>query len=758
MEGAAMNSESLIALLHNAALLLAMVAVYDLATCGHRIEGRFWRQALLGVIVGTLGVALIFASYRLEAGIVFDTRSVLLVTCGLFAGPVPTVVAMAITIAFRLAQGGAAAEVGSLVILATGTLGILWRRYRRGPLEDIRWIELYGLGILAHVVMLAILCLLPRDAALRVVAGIGLPVLLIFPVATVALGLLLANRLKRDRATVALAESRERYRSLFEGSHAAMLVVDPGNGAILDANPAACRFYGWSRSELLSKNLLEIDMLTPAGILAEMERARTLGGFHALFRNRVADGTIRDIEVFSGPIVMDGREVLFSIVHDVSERRQAEAERERLLAEAREARQTLLTAMEKRQQAEREKAGVEDQLRQAQKMESVGRLAGGVAHDFNNSLQVVLGYSEQILERPGLSPEMRTDLREIHDAAERSAMLTSHLLAFARRQPIAPRVLDLNEAVAGMLKMLSRLIGENINLKWAPGPGLSLVHLDPGQIDQIMMNLCVNARDAIQGAGIVELWTQNASLDAEFCAAHEGATPGPYVLLAVKDNGCGMDRDIRERIFEPFFTTKGVGQGTGLGLATVYGIVRQNDGLIDVESEPGKGTVFRVYFPSHAEPSSGPSPEPASGVVAGEGDAVLLVEDDASVLSIVKALLEGAGFFVLCAQSPAEALRQVRAFPRRIRLLISDIVMPEMNGREMADILRVSMPGMPCLFMSGYSAEAITRGGVLDHGVFFIEKPFTRASFHAKLREVLAAAGTTEGRGNVAAGQETSGE
>jgi CheY-like chemotaxis protein len=206
-----------------------------------------------------------------------------------------------------------------------------------------------------------------------------------------------------------------------------------------------------------------------------------------------------------------------------------------------------------------------------------------------------------------------------------------------------------------------------------------------------------------------------------------------------------MDRDVLQRIFEPFFTTKGIGQGTGLGLATVYGIVRQNNGLIDVESEPGKGTVFRVFFPCHEEPPPRPAPEPAAGAVAGEGDAVLLVEDDASVLSIVRVLLENAGFFVLCARSPAEALRQARTFPRRIRLLISDIVMPEMNGREMADLLRVSMPDLPCLFMSGYTAEAITRGGVLDRGVFFIEKPFTRASFHAKLREVLAATGTTEG-------------
>ncbi len=612
----AMNAEILIALLNNAALLLAVVTVYDLVTHGRRVRGRFWRQVGTGLVVGALGIALILTAYRLETGIVFDTRSVLLVTSGLFFGTIPTVVAMAMAAAVRLMQGGVAAVPGVMVIFTTGTLGIIWGRLRRGTLEDIRWTELYVMGLLAHLAMVALMFLLPREAALRVVGAIGLPVMLIHPVATVALGLLL---------------------------------------------------------------------------------------------------------------------------HDVSQRRRIEAERERLLADARETGVTLRKALEDREKSERARAGAEDQLRQVQKMESVGRLAGGVAHDFNNNLQVILGYCEQLVCSPGLSGNDRVDLHEIQNAAERSASLTRQLLAFARRQTIVPRILDLNDAIAGMLKMLSRLLGENIQLSWSPGPGLGTVELDPSQVDQIMANLCVNARDAISGAGTIAISTRNVDLDPEFCAAHPGTAPGPHVQVSVRDDGCGMDPETLSRAFEPFFTTKDIGQGTGLGLATVYGIVRQNRGAIEVESAPGSGTVFRISFPrvvaSVATPRSGATTAPLDGL----GTTVLLVEDDPAVLEIVRSILASSGFEVLAARTPREALPLARTSRDRIRLLVSDVVMPEMSGRELADLLRASMPGLPCLFMSGYPSDALTRGGILDEGVHFIEKPFTRAAFDAKLRSVFAA-------------------
>jgi PAS domain S-box-containing protein len=390
-----------------------------------------------------------------------------------------------------------------------------------------------------------------------------------------------------------------------------------------------------------------------------------------------------------------------------------------------------------RKRAEEEKAKLQGQLTQAQKMESVGRLAGGVAHDFNNMLAVILGHTELAMENLDPSQPLYRGLQEIRKAAEHSADLTRQLLAFARKQNIAPKVLDLNKTVEGMLKMLRRLIGEDIDLAWMPGANLWPVKVDPSQIDQILANLCVNARDAIKGVGKITIETQDTTLDEAYCAASAGFIPGEYVMLAVSDDGRGMDKETQSHLFEPFFTTKGVGEGTGLGLATVYGIVKQNNGFINFYSEPGHGTRFTIYLPRYAG-KAGVNQTTVSAKPAECGhETILLVEDEPAILKMTALMLERLGYKVLSADRPGKAIRLAEEHTGRIDLLMTDVVMPEMNGRDLAGKILTFSPNLRCLFMSGYTTDVIARHGVLDENVHFIQKPFSIKDLATKVRETL---------------------
>ena len=382
----------------------------------------------------------------------------------------------------------------------------------------------------------------------------------------------------------------------------------------------------------------------------------------------------------------------------------------------------------------------EGQLQQVQKMEPVGRLAGGVAHDFNNMLGVILGNTDMALRSIAPDDPIAEDLREIQQAAMRSVDLTRQLLTFARRQMIAPSVLDLNGAVTNALRMLERMIGEDITITVQTQASLWPVFVDPTQLDQVLINLCVNARDAIAGVGAISLSLGNVEVGAGHEAVRDGARPGEYVCLTITDDGAGMSRETRDHIFEPFFTTKGVGEGTGLGLSTVYGAVQQSGGAITVESAPGKGATFRIYLPRHAAAAcevevAVPTASP------GGSETILLVEDETSLLRMTAKLLESLGYVVLAANSPAEALRLAVAYPASIDLLLTDIVMPGMNGRDLATSLRAIYPSVPTLYISGYSAGVIESRGALEPGVQFLAKPFTRESLAAKIREVME--GTT---------------
>ena len=390
-----------------------------------------------------------------------------------------------------------------------------------------------------------------------------------------------------------------------------------------------------------------------------------------------------------------------------------------------------------RKKAEVEKAKLEEQLQHAQKMESVGRLAGGVAHDFNNMLSVIIGHANLALMDLDPALPICANLEEIHRAAERSADLTRQLLTFARKQTIVPKVVDLNETVAGILQLLKRLIGEQINLDWQPAKNLWPVKIDSSQIDQVLANLCVNARDAIAGVGKISLKTGNIVIDEGSCTHHANSEPGEYVRLAVSDTGCGMDREIVTHIFEPFFTTKGTGEGTGLGLATAYGAAKQNNGFINVYSEPGFGTTFTFDLPRHVGGVALARVEGAVVQAQCGQETILLVEDEPAILAIATEILRRQGYTVLAANSPDDAINLAMEHAGYISLLLTDVIMPEMNGRDLAKKLLSLNPKLKRVFMSGYTSDIIAHHGVLDEGVHFIQKPFSITSLAAKVREAL---------------------
>jgi two-component system sensor histidine kinase EvgS len=402
---------------------------------------------------------------------------------------------------------------------------------------------------------------------------------------------------------------------------------------------------------------------------------------------------------------------------------------------------SVVKIQEYRQAEEVRSEKLQDQLMQSQKMESVGRLAGGVAHDFNNMLGVIIGYGELASEKIDPKAPLYDDINEILIAAKRSAEITRQLLGFARQQAISPRILDFNETVESTLKMLRRLIGENIDLLWEPAPNLQSVKIDPSQLNQILTNLSINARDAISDVGRISIKTDFFCCDREYCEDHPDVTPGEYVLLSVSDDGTGMDKVTVENIFEPFFTTKEVGKGTGLGLAMIYGIVKQNKGFINVQSEPGRGTTFQIYFPCHTEPfkvrdnekkCSNPGETPLSS-----GETVLVVEDEGSILKLVPKILKGLKYNVLSASTPETALSIAESHAGQIHLLLTDVIMPKMNGYELSKKLLAIHKDLKVLFMSGYTDDVIDNKSVLDRNINFIQKPFTNQELAMKVRKAL---------------------
>lgn len=390
-----------------------------------------------------------------------------------------------------------------------------------------------------------------------------------------------------------------------------------------------------------------------------------------------------------------------------------------------------------RVQTEAEKIKLREQLNQAQKLESVGRLAGGVAHDFNNMLSVIRGNADLAEGEAGLPSRVKEYILEITRAADRSADLTRQLLAFARKEEVSPRLIRLNNALDGMLKMLNRLIGEDIELEWLPGKGVWSVKMDPSQLDHILVNLCVNARDAIKTDGRIAIETRNIKIDEGFCDTHPGARPGEFVMLAVRDNGEGIPKSVLPNIFDPFFTTKGRGKGTGLGLSTVYGVTRQAGGFITVYSEPGLGSVFHIYLP-RVQDTDNNRPENEKSDASPRGtETVLLVEDEVSILSMIANILEKQGYTVMSTESSVEAVELAASFNGRIDLLLTDVIMPKLNGKDLSAIIRKDRPDLRVIFMSGYTADVIHKSDIERIDGRFIQKPFSNEDLLKTIREIL---------------------
>ena len=495
-----------------------------------------------------------------------------------------------------------------------------------------------------------------------------------------------------------LFQDKERkFQLLFEDHPQPMLVTDPAERIILEANAAAAALYGYTREQFRGMSLDAVGV--------SEEKAQTSG---SPLRHRTSNGRIIDVEVAQHHIDFGGQAAELVIVTDVTTHRQ-----------------------------------LEEQLRQAQKMESVGMLAGGVAHDFNNLLTIISGYSQVIMNALQPGDPNHYAAEQILKAGERAATLTQQLLAFSRRQVLQPRVLDLNKLVTALSTMLRRLIGEDIDLQLVLRPDLGMVSADPGQIEQVLMNLVVNARDAMPKGGTLTIETANVELDENYSGRHLAVKPGPYAQIAVSDNGGGMDEATQARLFEPFFTTKGVGRGTGLGLSTVFGIVKQSGGNLDVYSVPNRGTSVKVYLPRIEQQPATVEAESRRKHVASGSETVLLVEDDEMVRHLVSETLVRAGYKVMDTSDPLEARRLSDSYQGPIHLLIADVVMPKVSGRELAEELRARRNGMKVLYMSGYTDHAIVNTGILRKEVAFLQKPFTPAALTDKVRDVLENGGRT---------------
>ncbi len=960
-----------LALTQNAALLLALILLYDLLTLRPRRQKPTWDQFFTGLAVGLVTVAVMVASMELRPGLVFDTRSILLAVSGLFFGTTPTVIAGLLAGAYRLHMGGGGTAMGLAVIASSCAIGIAWRHLRKRDLSSIPWWELYLLGVAVHGVMLLCTVLLPGDEMRRTLPAIGLPVLLIYPAATAALGALLSQRMERKRTLAALAESEarfreivehstnlfyrhtpdqtltyvspqsrhflgcepeearirwtefvtdhplngagyeatlraietgkpqppyplelrtkdgrliwvevheapvveegktvaivgaltditdrrraeeglraseENYREIFNSTNEAIFIGEVSTGRIVDVNEPMLRMYGCdSKEEVLNGSLGDLSAnVAPYTDAAAQEHIRkTLEEgpqtFEWLARKKNGETFWAEVSLRSSQIGGQGR--ILAVVRDITERKGAEEALKRwenlldrifdtlpvglwiadaeghllrsnpagrriwggeplvgredygvfkarrlpsgeevkpeewalsrtvrkgetVLGEMLEIdafdgkKRTILNStapvfdeaghveaavivnldISELRKVEEEKEALQAQLLQSQKIEAIGRLAGGVAHDFNNMLNIITIYAELALRKLGPDEPLRRDIEEIQKAARRSAGLTRQLLGFARKQQAMPRVLDLNESLREMVRMLSRLMGEDVEFTFLPGQDLWPVRIDPVQVDQILANLAANARDAIEGVGRVSLETHNVRLDEAFQAQHPFAEPGEYVLLTFSDSGQGMDEETLSRIFEPFFSTK-EHLGTGLGLATVYGIVKQNGGLIFVDSAPGRGATFRIYLPRWKGGPDHPL-EPEARMGPGGVETVFVVEDETAILELTRRILAAHGYTVLAARSPGEAMALAEKHAGTIHLLLTDVVMPGLNGKELAGRLGATRPGLRVLYMSGYTADAVAREGVIEEGVRFIEKPFTIEGLLSEVRRALDA-------------------
>jgi PAS domain S-box-containing protein len=705
-----MDTKILIGLLNNAALLLAICLVYDTVTLSRDPARPAMKEIASGAILGVIGVAVMMNPLQWHAGIIFDTRSVLLSVSGLFFGPVATLIAMGITGAYRLHLAGSGVWMGLTVIAASGGIGMAWRRLRNTAPADFSLFELFTFGVVVHLVMLALMALLPGALVAETLFRIGLPVMAIYPIGTALLGKLMAGREDRIRTAEALRESQERWLFALEGSGDAVWDWDYTTGRVYYSDQWK-RMLGYEVHEIGDtleawKKIVHPDDLER--VLGELQRhlRGEVPVYLSEYRIRCRDGSFKWILARGKVTARDEKGKPLRVVGTHSDT----TDRKRL----------------------------EEQLRKAQKMEAIGQLAGGIAHDFNNILTTIIGRNYLLQSRLTDREDLCAHAEQIGLAAERAAALTQRLLAFSREQVVELRRISLNAIVQRASELLTRLVREDTEILFRFAEPTPVVLADEGRLVQVLMNLVTNARDAISGPGRILISTDTVRIDQLSDHSRGDVSPGSYAVLSVTDNGSGLDERVRERIFEPFFTTKEVDKGMGLGLAVVYGIVRQHNGSITVRSAPGCGTTFSLYLPL----VGGDPEEDAEGredpLPRGHGT-ILVAEDEDAVRALMKAILVENGYRVIEAENGVEAVARFMEKRDVIDAVLLDVIMPRMNGREACEEILKIRPDVKILFVSGYSGDFLDDNLLKRQESGFIQKPLRPREFISRLQESLGA-------------------
>lgn len=808
-----MSNEALVGLINNAALLLALSLLYGTIPEHPRANKR-WLEILAGFIIGLIGIAVMVNPWELIPGVVFDTRSILLSVGGLFFGLVPTVLAALMTALFRVYLGGLGTLTGVVVIVISASLGLLWRRYRHRWMADFRWRELYAFGIVVQIAMLLSMLTFPWPVAIQVLSQITLPVLLIYPLATVLLGNLLAHQQARRSTMQALQESEERLRQIVQNMPVMLDAFDSDYNFVA-WNQECERVTGYTTDEIIGAPL---SVLYPDEAQRK-EMAATLidGGYN--FRDRewnitCKDGSVKTIswsnismqfpipgwftwaigidvtarkksedalqasEAYFRALIANASDViivletsgvirycspsalrilgrtaesltgkdLFDLVHE-DDAPTLRNTVDQILPDARAMRTAEIRLKHRtgtwpifetvvcnlvndppvcgivvnaRNITARRR--LEEQLNQAQRMESIGQLAGGLAHDLNNLLVPIMGFAELGMAKLEQTDRLYRNFKHIHQAGQQAADLTKQILAFSRRQMLEMKVLDIDTVIAELQELLQRLLGEEIEFIVLLDAASKTVRGDRTQIEQVLVNLAINARDAMPVGGKFVVETSNVDLDVAY-AQQYGLEAGPYVMLTISDTGYGMDATTKQRIFEPFFTTKEQGQGTGLGLATVFGTIKQHRGHVLVYSEPGQGATFKILLPRLEETvSEEPAPVPP---ISGGNETILVVEDEDAVRTLVCETLATHGYHVMEANGPDVALSLSGAAEHTIHLLLTDVILPDMVGPELYRQIAKQNPGMKVLYMSGYSYDVLTYRGLHQPRFEYLQKPFS---------------------------------
>ena len=692
------------ALLNNLTLLVSLGVLYSVILRKFP-RNRTLSGVLSGVLFGAIALFAMFSPLRMDEGPIYDGRSIILSLAGLFGGPLAGLIAAPIAAAGRLWIGGVGRWVGVGVIVEATLLGIAWHYLTLRRPQFMRWPYLWAFGLVVHLGMLVIQLGMPADIRWLVVRQIAAPVLLLYPPVFMLIAWIFQQQ--RDAATVStqLAE-HERLLQDILNAMPNPVYYKAADGRYLACNQAFAYYAGQRLEDMIGRTM---DGLLPPPVAAAIaEKDRELfenpGVQHFDVRIPCADGVTREV-AFDRATLRHPDGSVAGIVSCASD----------------------LTPHRK----------LEDQLRQAAKLEAVGRLAGGVAHDFNNMLSVILGQTEELLDSIGERDGHREELEEIRKAAQRSTELTGQLLSFARRQTVNPQPIELGAQIRDSLRMLRRLIPESVHIDEHAPEAPQVVLVDPAQFDQALTNLVLNARDAIDMSGRITISLEDALL-VEPCPGVPASVPaGDWIRVRVEDTGAGIPPELVEKVFEPFYTTKELGKGTGLGLAMVYGIVSQGHGHVQVRSQPGQGTTFDLYFPRHAGPFMARNAAPVRHAtselrralaesVAAPGHAILVVEDEPSNLRLIERLLKRAGYQVYSAESPGRAIELFAAHGDEIVLLLTDVIMPEMNGLELVLALRERKPALECVFMSGYTADILSSQGIDESQTRFLAKPFSR--------------------------------